>query len=376
VGIIGRIEAGGRDAEAVDLLEAVRDSVRAFARNRPADLDEAGRRLEWQEIAAAGWTGLLADEAFGGSALSVEVMAALYEELGRGGGVEPYSAVTVLALVALDQCEPGRIRDSLLSGLSAGEVCPVLCWQDEPNRDERHVSFATLPNDNDQPVSISRCLIDLAADASHFCVPAMRAGKAGLVVVPRDHVGISLTLMPGLSGRQLGQLAFNGVLPADAFLALPGPDALAPAFMLARIAAAAQLSGLCARINGMTIEYTGQRVQFGKPIAANQVVQHRLVDMWSEQTLAAAAVVRAARACAEGQHARDLASLAAKSRAGKASDVVTRGALQLHGAIGYTGEYPLGSLVRGCLALMSWLGTPNELRRRFVAIERMDRTNP
>jgi alkylation response protein AidB-like acyl-CoA dehydrogenase len=182
--------------------------------------------------------------------------------------------------------------------------------------------------------------------------------------------------MPGLSGRQLGQLAFNGVLPADAFLALPGPDALAPAFMLARIAAAAQLSGLCARINGMTIEYTGQRVQFGKPIAANQVVQHRLVDMWSEQTLAAAAVVRAARACAEGQHARDLASLAAKSRAGKASDVVTRGALQLHGAIGYTGEYPLGSLVRGCLALMSWLGTPNELRRRFVAIERMDRTNP
>jgi len=376
VGIIGRIEAGGQEAEAADLLEAVRDSVRAFARNRSADLDDAGRRQEWREMAAAGWLGLLADEAFGGSALSVEVMAALYEELGRGGVIEPYSAVTVLALVALDQCEPGALRDALLSGLAAGEVCPVLCWQDEPNRDERRLPFAMLPDDLDQPVSFSRCLIDLAGNATHFCVPAMRGGKAGLAVVPRDHAGISLDLAPGLSGRELGQLAFDGVVPPDAFLTLPDPDALAPAFMLARIAAAAQISGLCARINGMTIEYTGQRVQFGKPIAANQVVQHRLVDMWSEQTLAAAAVARAARACAEGQRVRELASLAAKSRAGQASDVVTRGALQLHGAIGYTGEYPLGGLVRGCLAFMSWLGTPNELRRRFVAIERMDRTNP
>ncbi|MFD2780594.1 acyl-CoA dehydrogenase family protein [Novosphingobium pokkalii] len=136
------------------------------------------------------------------------------------------------------------------------------------------------------------------------------------------------------------------------------------------MAAAAQLSGLCAQINAMTVDFTGQRVQFGKPIAANQAVQHRLVDLWTEQTLAAAAVAHAARSCADGCDAALLATLAAKARAGKAADVVTRGAFQLHGAIGYTGEYPLGGLVRGCLALMSWLGTAHELRRRFVAIER------
>lgn len=372
MGIVRRIGAAGPQAEEADLLEAVRDSVRAFAKARPTHDDAAARKREWQEMAEAGWLGLLADETAGGSALSVEVMAALYEELGRGGVTAPYSAVTVLALVALDQCEPGPVRDALLAGLAAGEACPVLCWQDEPGSDDRALAFASLPADADVPVTIERCLIDLADLASHVCVPAERNGVPGLAVLASDHPGLTLSTAPGLSGREVGRLAFTGVVPADAFLPLASRQALAPAFTLARIAAAAQLSGLCAQINSMTVDFTGQRVQFGKPIGANQVVQHRLVDMWIEQTLAAAAVAHAARACTGGLDNAELAALAAKARAGKAADVVSRGAFQLHGAIGYTGEYPLGGMVRGCLALMSWLGTANALRRRFVALEQAE----
>jgi len=363
--IISRIEAAGQQAEEAELLEAVRDSVRSFAKSRPAEYDEASLAAEWQQIAEAGWFGLLADEANGGSALSVEVMAALYEELGRSGVTLPYAAVSVLALIAVDQCEPSDLQASLLTGLSEGDIRPVLCWQDEPNHSERQLSFAQLSADG--TASFGRCLIDLAQMATHFCVPADRDGVTGLVVIPRDHPGVTLTMAPGLSGWRVGKLQFQGEVPADAFLRLPDRDALAPAFRLARTAAAAQLSGLCAQIIAMTVDFTGQRVQFGKALATNQVVQHRLVDMWMEQTLASAAVYHAARA--SGVAGGELAALAAKARASKAVDVVSRGAFQLHGAIGYTGEYPLGGLVRGCLALASWLGTANELRRRFVALE-------
>lgn len=369
MGVVQRVE-GGQEQEAPDLLDAVRASVRSFAKTRPTQQDAAAVADEWQQIAAAGWLGLLADETLGGSAMSTEVMAALYEELGRAGVTTPYSAVAVLALVALDQCTPGVVRDELLAALSAGTACPVLCWQDQPNRDERTLPFETLSHERTGTIAFRRCLIDLADRATHFCVPVDRDGTPGLAVIARSDPCLTLTLVPGLADRPLGQIEFSGAIPADAFLPLPDREALAPAFLFARIAAAAQLSGLCAQINAMTVDFTGQRVQFGKPIAANQVVQHRLVDLWTEQTLAAAAVAHAARSCADGRDAALLATLAAKARAGKAADVVTRGAFQLHGAIGYTGEYPLGGLVRGCLALMSWLGTAHELRRRFVAIER------
>ncbi|HEY6868218.1 MAG TPA: acyl-CoA dehydrogenase family protein [Novosphingobium sp.] len=368
MGIVQRIAATGATAEDPELIEAVRDSVRAFAKTRPAHDSAVDRAEEWRQVAEAGWLGLLAEEGVGGSALSVEIMAALHEELGRGGVTRPYSAVTTLSLIALDQCAEGKLRDALLSGLVAGEACPVLCWQEQPGQDEQTLPFVAL-DAGAGPVAFTRILIDLADMATHFCIPAERDGTPGLILLERNHPGAILSLVPSLSGSEVGHLAFNGEIPSEAFLPFIMADALAPAFRLTRIAAAAQLSGLCAQINAMTADYAGQRVQFGKAIATNQVVQHRLVDMWMEQTLAAAAVAYAARSCGAEQEA-ELASLAAKARAWQAADVVTRGAFQLHGAIGYTGEYPLGGMVRGCLALMAWLGSANALRRRFVAIER------
>lgn len=370
MGLVERISTSGAGSDEAELVEAVRDSVRAFAKARPMQQDEAGRKAEWQEVADAGWLGLLADAAVGGSELSLEIMAALHEELGRAGVVEPYCAVSVLALAAIDQCEPGKERDALLGELTSGAACPVLCWQDEPNRDDRDLPFVVIGQSGGSDVSAGRVLIDFADRATHFCIPADRQGRAGLLVIGRDDPGLAVSLVPSLSGSSLGRLEFNGRVADAAFLPLPDRSALAPAFILARIAAAAQLSGLCARITAMTVEFASQRVQFGKAIATNQVVQHRLVDMWSQHTLAASAVGNAARACSSGVTSGELAALAAKARAGTAADAVTKGAFQLHGAIGYTGEYPLGALARGCLSLTNWLGAPGALGRRFVELER------
>jgi len=100
------------------------------------------------------------------------------------------------------------------------------------------------------------------------------------------------------------------------------------------------------------------------------VVQHRLVDMWGQKELARVAVQRASEACSVDVGEAELAALAAKARAGSAAEFVSKGAFQLHGAIGYTGEYELGDLARASLSLVPWLGSPNAARRRFVDLDR------
>jgi len=130
------------------------------------------------------------------------------------------------------------------------------------------------------------------------------------------------------------------------------------------------LTGLMEKMIELTADYTTQRVQFGKPLASNQAVQHRLADMWGQKELAKVTVARAGKACASGIAEAELAALAAKASAGSAAEFVTKWAFQLHGAIGYTGEYALGGLAAACLSLSPWLGAPRAMRRRFVDVER------
>jgi alkylation response protein AidB-like acyl-CoA dehydrogenase len=112
-------------------------------------------------------------------------------------------------------------------------------------------------------------------------------------------------------------------------------------------------------------------VQFGKPIASFQVIQHRLVDMWSDVAFACAAVVNAAEALEAGDSkAGCLAVLAAKARAGDAAISVCRRAVHLHGAMGFTDECDIGLYLKRAVSLNATLGQPESLRLEFVKLER------
>jgi alkylation response protein AidB-like acyl-CoA dehydrogenase len=355
-----------------ELIEAVRDSVRAFARKRTAEPSAAAaREREWGQVAEAGWFGLLASEERGGAELPASILVSLYEALGRWGVADNYAAVGVLALVALECCDEGSVRNALIESLVLGAARPVLCWQTRNAEDERNIAFAPAEAAQGEiRIALRREYVEFADTATDFCFPVESEGRPGLLVVARSLPGLEIDQLPQLSGVPLGVVSFEGTLPAYAFLPLSDHAALRPAFILTRIAVAAQLTGLMEKMIELTSEYTAQRVQFGKPLASNQVVQHRLADMWGQKELAKASVVRAGAACASGVAEADLAALAAKAIAGSAAEFVTKWAFQLHGAIGYTGEYALGGLAAACLSFSPWLGSPRTMRRRFVEIER------
>jgi glutaryl-CoA dehydrogenase len=85
-------------------------------------------------------------------------------------------------------------------------------------------------------------------------------------------------------------------------------------------------------------QYTLDRKQFGRPLAATQLVQKKLADMQTEITLGLQAVLRVGRLFDEGQCAPELISLIKRNNCGKALDIA-RSARDMHGGNGISDEF-------------------------------------
>lgn len=122
-------------------------------------------------------------------------------------------------------------------------------------------------------------------------------------------------------------------------------------------------AGALDAIARMTIDYTHQRHQFGRPVARFQAVQAHLVTVAQSAARGRMAADIALRALADGEPGIDIA--AARVVADDAITLGTRSAHQAHGAMGVTREYPLHQLTR---RLWSWRhewGTTTSWRRRL-----------
>lgn len=113
----------------------------------------------------------------------------------------------------------------------------------------------------------------------------------------------------------------------------------------------AAMVGAARKVQELTLAYAGDRKQFGKSLAQFQVIQAYLAQMAGEVTAATAMFLAARDALASGGARAQLEVAAAKVRAGQAVQVVTTLAHQVHGAIGFTQEYPLHLWTR---RLWSW----------------------
>ncbi len=109
-----------------------------------------------------------------------------------------------------------------------------------------------------------------------------------------------------------------------------------------------QIAGALEAALDMTLEHTATRVQFGKPLQKNQVVQHELAKLAGELACATAAADLAAEALERGDALGVAAgSLRAREAAGNGAGIAT----QMHGAIGFTREHALHTYTT---ALWTW----------------------
>ena len=102
--------------------------------------------------------------------------------------------------------------------------------------------------------------------------------------------------------------------------------------------------------------YTLERQQFGRPLAANQLVQKKLADMQTEIALGLAGCLRLGRMIDGGQNSPEAISLLKRNNCGKALDIA-RVSRDLHGANGIADEYHVIRHVLNLEAVNTYEGT-------------------
>ncbi|HWP88978.1 MAG TPA: acyl-CoA dehydrogenase, partial [Burkholderiales bacterium] len=102
--------------------------------------------------------------------------------------------------------------------------------------------------------------------------------------------------------------------------------------------------------------YTLDRKQFGRPLAANQLVQLKLANMQTDITLGLQAVLRVARLMDEGRAAPEMISLVKRNNCGKALEIA-RTARDMHGGNGISDEFHVIRHVMNLEAVNTYEGT-------------------
>ncbi len=103
-------------------------------------------------------------------------------------------------------------------------------------------------------------------------------------------------------------------------------------------------------------EYTMDRKQFGRPLAANQLIQLKLTNMMTEITLGLQTVLRVGRLMDEGRASPEMVSLVKRNSCGKSLDIA-RSARDMHGGNGVSDEYHVIRHVMNLEAVNTYEGT-------------------
>jgi acyl-CoA dehydrogenase len=317
------------------VIETVRDILTGF---EPFVLT-AERRWDaglWAALAEAGLTGVGLPEEAGGSGGELPDAVAIVATLARGAAAVPVAEQILVAgpvLVAADLDLPSPEQPTTFAVADAVTVHPV--------------------DDGDGPgrFTLTGAVTDIAwaGVASHVAVLAPApAGIEGSVLALVDASRLPATDAFNLAGEPRGSLVLDEAPASGALLTEAQAGEVRARYALAR---AVQLAAALEQVLAWTVQYAGERHQFGRPLGKFQAIQMELAEMAGEVTAVTALTDAAVQSLDRGSPDLVLAAAAAKVRAGAAVEVVARLAHQVHGAIGFTQEHKLHHLTR---RLWSW----------------------
>jgi alkylation response protein AidB-like acyl-CoA dehydrogenase len=325
-------------------------------------------------MAELGWTGILVPEAYGGSGLGLADAAIVAEGVGRALMPEPFTACAVLAAGVLAGTRNEALKQTMLPAVVRGELVPALAWQERSaTLDPVHISAAAVPFEGGYRLNGTKRYVSGAAGADAFIVAARAEAGLVLACVDANAPGVDVGLEPLADGRHFGTVELrDAVVPRERVAATgeAATEALETALDHAAAIAGAELYGVMSRALEMSVDYMKTRVQFGRPIGSFQGLQHRAVDLYIQQQLASAVLDEGLRDLDSGPAPATRTAIASriKARCSEAGLRITREAIQIHGAIGFTDAYDAGLYLKRALVLSAWLGNAAQHRRRYARL--------
>ena len=279
----------------------------------------------WPALCAIGVPALAVPEEHGGLGAGLTELRIVAEELGRVLSDVPFlgSAVATRAVLTTGD-------EQLLPRLAEGTVA-ALAWTGEDGRWDTAVCRGDLSTVDGQAHYV------LDGDTAEILLVA--AGDGLYEVDPADAVREHV---PSLDEtRRFATVTFDHT-PARRL----GPLDLGPVRDVACLVLAAEQTGAAARALELTVEYTKQRHQFGRPIGSFQALKHRMADLH--------VLVETARSAAYA----DLPAVA-KVHCSEVLSAVAAEMIQLHGGIAITWEHPAHRYFQRAHSSALLFGTPH-----------------
>jgi alkylation response protein AidB-like acyl-CoA dehydrogenase len=378
------LDAGVPDAgELRERLSLLRDSAAQYAgqdvhlkRSRALRSEQPGYdRAVWAELAGLGWLGTLIPESHGGLGLGCADMAVLCEAMGRTLFPEPVTASVVLAGGAILHGDNAALKQALLPALVGGKLVPALAWRENVQDCEPlQVEMRAEAGAGGLRLSGTKVLVVGGIGADGYVVSARAGDELLLCWVRAGAAGSRIPAEQLPDGRPVATLILEGVqVPAADILARGevAAGALMRAYDEALIMTSAELLGLSTRVLEITVDYLKTRVQFGRAIGSFQALQHQAANLYIQQRLCRHALDEAVMALQDPAIAADERGAWAsrvKARCSDASLKITRGAVQMHGAMGFADECDVGLYLKRAVTLSAWLGGTVIHRRRYARL--------
>ena len=329
-----------------------------------------------RRMAELGWYGVAIDERYGGSGGGLLEACLLLEETARAEAPIGAYPVTLIVVGALNRFGSDEQKRQLLGHVAEGGALAIAMSEPEAGSDVGALSTRAERSDGEWVLNGAKTWCSYAHKAREILI-VCRSDRGGskheglsMILVPRDAVGLTLTPIGTLGGRETNEIHLEGCrVPADALLGEEGGgwSQLMAGLNTERVILAASALGLAQRAFDEALAYAGERRQFGRPVASFQATQHKLADLASE-LVQARLLVRSVARMADAAPDRMLpqeASIAKLACTELAKRCALEG-MQIMGGYGYATEYPMERYLRAAVVTTIFGGT-SEIQRNIVA---------
>ena len=358
------------EGELTEEERMVRDTARGYSQDKlmprviEAYRNETVDRDLLPEMGALGLLGPTIPEEYGGAGLGYVAYGLITREIERvdSGYRSTLSVQSSLVMYPIYAYGTEAQKKKYLPKLASGEM--VGCFGlTEPDHGSDPGSMVTRAEKvpNGYRLTGAKMWISNSPIADIAIVWAKLDGKIRGFVVERGTEGFSTPKIEGklsLRASVTGEIVLdNAFVPEDALL--PNVSGLAGPFGClnnARYGIAWGVMGAAEFCWHAARQYTLDRKQFGRPLAATQLIQKKLADMQTEITLGLHGVLRLGRLIEEGRAAPPAISLMKRNNCGKALDIV-RVARDMHGGNGIADEFHVMRHVANLETVNTYEGT-------------------
>jgi butyryl-CoA dehydrogenase len=362
--------------ELTDEQRLIRETARDFAdkeivpRVKENDRNEHFDTELVQKIADMGFLGAIVSEEYGGRGLDYLTYGLIVEEIGRGDSSARtvVSVQTSLVCSAIERWGSENQKQEWLPKLCSGEVLGCFgLTEPDTGSDAANQKTRATKVDGGWKISGQKQFISMgnyAKLALIFAQTDPEQGHRGLAcfLVDTASDGFSASEIHGklgLRASDTAELSLDAVeVPDEAMLGEVGDGFKVAMSSLdsGRYSVAAGCVGISQGCVNASVEYSKQRRQFDRPIAAFQLVQEMLADMIVDTEAARGLVLRAGWLKDNGKPSTTETSIA-KLFATEAAVRNANLAIQVHGGSGYVDDYPVERYLRDARVTTLYEGT-------------------